>query len=190
MSLNKPKLLPARVPWAVSSVPYLHAQTTKDGKPTSATFIGYFKLRDVVSADSVSNALEYVDDPGEFHPVNDDGRSAYRHVRINFKNGQYLRISPAVSEHDVIGYGNYDWSMVPGESQEGEDLQDNLKRTERYWLETGESPDPAVYEVEGSPWLEQLGAKARGLHHYIVVGHDDAVEVIAQAWSWEIGSPA
>jgi hypothetical protein len=190
MSRNKPKLLPVRVPWAVSSVPYLRAQTVEEDQPLSATFIGYFKRHDVVAAGGAARGIERVLDPGEFRSAADDGTNAYRQVRINFHGGRHLRISPAVSEHDVIGDDGYDWSAVPGSLRAGEDAQDNLKRTESYWLEVGESPDPGVYEIEGSTWLDELCPQARGLHHYLLVGDDEAVEVVAQGWSWETGRAA
>lgn len=190
MSRKLPKLLPMRVPWAVSSVPYLRAQTSEMDKPLSATFIGYFKLHDVASAGNAAKGVERVLDPGEFRPTADDRKNAYRHVRINFDGGRHLRISPAVSEHDIIGDADYDWSAVPGSLRAEEDAQANLQRSERYWLETGESPDPGVYEIDGSPWLEELGPQGRGLHHYVLVGDDQAVEVVAQGWSWEAGHAA
>ncbi len=47
-------------------------------------------------------------------------------------------------------------------------------------------PDPRMYEVQDSEWLAGLGRAARGLKHFIALGHDVVAEVLASTWSWEV----
>jgi hypothetical protein len=185
---DKPRLRPVQTPWMVSaSVPHLEAQALPDGRPQSVTFIGYFKLDHRASADS--GAVSLVQRPGRFEPAKMRGRGPYRMVRIVFENGVKVRESEAFADLEVVDTSKYDWSLLPlpQELLEGETIAEYLARDEAYWLQTGLSPNPGMYEVEGSDWLAELGCEGRNLHHYLILGHDEFVEVLAEGWRWEEG---
>ncbi len=187
MSEAKPRLLPVVAPWMVAaSAPFLTSERSETGQPLSVTFVGYFKLDHLQLPDG-SPKFEIVQEPPLFEPATADERHPYRLVRIIFSGGCDMRTVPAFSDGEVIEEDAYDWSCVPGDLRPGEDAMANRERRNRYWLETGTSPDPGVYEIDGSPWLAELGERGRGLHHYMILGNDDYVEVLAEGWSWQAG---
>ncbi len=64
-------------------------------------------------------------------------------------------------------------------------VQERVKALWERWRQSGRCPDPRMYEVVGSHWIEALGKVAHGLTHFIIVGHDSFIEVIAKAWRVE-----
>jgi hypothetical protein len=185
MNQDKPKLLPVQVPWMVAlSAPFLKYHLSDDGQLDSVTFVGYFKLDDVRKPDA---PVQVASEPGDFHPATKDEQHPYRLIRIRFSGGREVRARPALSDREVIEESQYDWSVVPGALRPGEDTVANIERSDRFWLETGTSSDPGVYEVEGSPWLKDLGERGEGLHHYMILGRDDYIEVLAEGWAWQAG---
>ena len=189
MSQLRPQLLPVVAPWMVAvSAPFLKPHRSETGQPLSVTFVGYFKMDHIQPQDGTPQ-FEIVREPPEFEPATSDERHPYRLVKISFSGGRTMRTTPAFSDGEVIEEDAYDWSSVPGDLRPGEDAKNNRERRNRYWLETGTSPDPGVYEVAGSPWLAELGEDAEGLHHYMILGNDDYVEVLAEGWSWQAGQP-
>jgi hypothetical protein len=185
----KPVLIPAAVPWSISSAPYLKLYTTGEGKPSSLTFIGYFKLNDKDQRHDMSSIV-VVGEPGEFRLDPSADGVPYRMIRVVLERGFRFRKCFSMSDHEVIPESNYDWTEVPGSLRPGEDALANLKRTNRYWIETGHSPDPGYYEVRNSPWMKELGVNDSELHHYIAAGQDEYFEIIAMGWHWEGGQRA
>jgi hypothetical protein len=48
-----------------------------------------------------------------------------------------------------------------------------------------------MYDVLHSPWLKEENLRPTdGWHHYLMLGHDEYVEVIAKGWDWQPGQPA
>jgi len=185
----KPKLIPVSVPWKISpSVPHLHLQTNDAGKPISATFIAYFHCDYVVPV-SPPTGLQTIYDPGEFILANNAEPAPFRMVRVAFAAGKVGRACHAFADLQVIPEDDFDWTAVPGELLPGQTIDQNIKKRLQTWTDTGVCPDPLMYEVQGSPWLRELGLSENDLHHYILLGHDDYVEVIASGWRWEKGQP-
>ena len=182
-------LIPAAVPWSISSVPYLKLHTTGEGKPSVLTFIGYFKLNDKDKGHDMSSIV-VVREPSEFRLDPGADGVPYRMIRVVFEGGARYRRSFSASDHEVIPEASYDWSCVPGSLRRGEDVLANMERTTRYWIRTGHSPDPGYYEVQNSPWIKELGVNDPELHHYIAAGQDEYFEVIARGWRWERGQEA
>ena len=191
--MTKPKLLPFQVPWSIDpAVPHLELFSTPSGKPLSATFIAYFMLEDRQKPQPLSDSVEglqFVSEPPPFEPKRDSSEAPYRLVRVNFKNGSYGRTLGAYADAEVIPQDGYDRTAGPCERLPGEDIREYLERESQYWLDTGQCPDPLFYQVEGSRWLAELGEKAKGLYHYMLLGHEVYVEVLAEGWSWEAGQP-
>jgi len=111
----------------------------------------------------------------------------YRAVRVHFKPGLWARISPSFSDSEVVKESIYDWTAVSGRYLPGESVKDWLQRFRETWLQTGICPDPGMYEVESSPWLQEVSAengRRPGLKHFLITGHDAFIEVLAEEWSW------
>lgn len=190
MQQVKPMLIPAKVPWSIStSAPHLKLHQTTDGKPSYLTFIGYFKLNETTQGPTAS-LIEAVGDPGEFRLDSSAEDAPYRMVRIILDGGVIARRRAAASDHEVIPEAEFDWHEVPGFPREGEGALANMIRTDHYWKKSGYSPDPGFYEVEGSPWVGELGINDPELRHYIAVGQDEYFDIIARNWRWGAGQKA
>ncbi|SIN65068.1 hypothetical protein SAMN02745824_1469 [Parasphingorhabdus marina DSM 22363] len=192
--MTKPKLIPFQVPWSVDpAVPLLELFSTPSGKPLSATFTAYFMLDDHQKPEPLPDSIEglsIVSGRPAFEPKRDERDAPFRLVRVNFENGRYGRTLGAYADDQEIPEDDYDWSALPCNLSPEEDIRDNIKRRGIYWLETGKAPNPRAFEIEGSPWLAELDEEeAKGLHHYIFLGHEIYVEVLAEGWSWEAGQP-
>ena len=66
-----------------------------------------------------------------------------------------------------------------------QDSEIGCEKFRTYWKETSICPDPRIYEVENSKWLEnEARAIKLGCKHFIVLGHDNYIEVLAKDWNW------
>lgn len=177
-------LFPVEVPWMISpSVPYLRMESKGQAKPISVTFIGFFEL-EVGSEPTTSSVVQ---DPGEFVASNMATGSRYRLVRIVFDESVHVRVQPAFSDLEVIQESIYDWSNVPSAIQGNEMAEESVDRVGQLWKATGLCPDPRMYEVRESKWLRELGLDAAKWRHYILLGHDDYIEVVAKKYEWQSG---
>jgi hypothetical protein len=188
MTREKPKALSLDVPWMVTTaMPTLRVQVTPDGRPLSATFVAYFKLADRRAPSADDELPQFVTEAPPFQPFQNQEERPYHLVRINFDDGLAYRTTQRFSDGETVREDDYDWSAVPGVLRPGEDALGNIQRTTQFWMERGISPDARAYVVEGSPWLAQLGEQAKGMQHFMILGDDDYVEVIARSASWEMG---
>jgi hypothetical protein len=152
-----PQLVPLPVAWMVSpSVPFLELRASEDPirTPTAVSLFG----------------------------THLDGASS--RVTLVFDAALWARMCPSYSDGEVVPEGDYDWSGVPQLST-GSDFRESVSRRRSRWLETGLCPDPRAYEVTFSPWLAQLRfttVQGQSLRHYLVLGHDVYVEVLATSW--------
>lgn len=188
--MKRPTLLPAAVPWAIStSMPCLRLCEDDAAHRLFLTFVGYFKLNDPTQGHG-GTSVAVVAEPEAFKLDPSASQASYRLIRITFDGAFKYRRCFSASDHEVLPEAEYDWSEVPGALRPGEDAMANLVRTDIYWLETGNSPDPGFYEVRNSSWIEECGAVDWEFRHYIAVGQDEYFEVIARTWHWEAGQRA
>jgi hypothetical protein len=186
----KPQLLPVEVPWQISpSVANLRLELVEELSLGQVTFIGHFKFDEPVEKEIPLSNFHVIPSSPEFELSTISVRAPFRLVRVNFIACFKFEILPAVSDLEIIQEEAYDWSKVPGSLLPSETIEENIERTCAEWLETKLCPDPGMYEVKNSPWLAELGEKAAGLKHYILLGSDEYLQVIAKQWKWEIGQP-
>lgn len=180
-------LIPLEVPWEISpSVSFLrlYASECPMDKPTLAKFIANFYLEaplvsrllpsdsipEIVTASTVKNSAGC----GEF--------------QVAFDRGIWCRITPSHSDSQVVNEAAYDWSRVPGRWDGNQDVDEWKNNFHLLWQRSGLCPDPRCYKVDNSIWLRETGAGEDRLvkwNHYLLMGHDACVEVIAKGWSWE-----
>lgn len=108
----------------------------------------------------------------------------YRDARIalSFDRGLYLHFSQSYSDAEVVREADYDWTEVP--TIDPQRIEESRHRLQSLWDETGKCPDPGVYEVENSSWSEEVAEQA--LRHYLIVGHDAYVELLAAGLDWSV----
>jgi hypothetical protein len=185
---QRPRLIPVQVPWQISaSAAYLRAEfaETQSHQPIRADFVGFFRCNETGSAGHFGTSVEISKPPPPFQEAGDGSRGKYQQVQVLFDRGLWLRCSPGLSESEVIATAAYDWSDIPAALRPGETASDNVTRVRASWLSTGIAPDPRMYEVVPSSWIEQLGLQKSGRwHHYLLTGSEGYIEVIAQGWKW------
>jgi hypothetical protein len=191
MKKIKPRLLPVSVPWQISpSVPHLKVQKAPEQHVVFATFIGHFKCDEAAHSKEESPALEVVVSVPEFESTSILTKAPFRMVRVDFGEEYEVRMMPAYSDSEVLPEKSYGWDAVPGALLPNETVDENLRRTEDLWLRTEICPDPGMYEVQNPPWLAEIPEeRSRGLRHYVILGHDEYVEILAKAWNWKLGQP-
>ncbi len=184
--VQKPILMPIQVPWMVSpSTPFLRLVATECSSQgeTHVDFVAYYHCEDV-SVSSSSGVL-VVQPPSTFQLANSSQKGPYRLLRFVFKSGIWSRMCPSHSDKEVIDESLFDWSQVTGSWTPGEDILKHLQQTRDSWQQSGICPDPSIYEVELSPWLDETGAaqdRYRKWRHYLILGHDSYIEVIAEGY--------
>lgn len=156
--MTLPRLEPLPLAYMVSpSVPFLELSSSEDpgASPTTVSFFATHR----------------------------DGSTS--RMRFVFRSGVLARLSPAYSDREVVKESDYDWSSVP-RLDPGPSYHDSVRRLQELEKSTGLCPDPNVYDVVGSPLLvnhdHRVGREQQYLHHYLVLGHDAYVDVLATGW--------
>jgi hypothetical protein len=184
--MKKQKLIPMKVPWMVSpSTPFLRlfASEQSSQESTYVEFVAYYKCEETHSSDALTSGVNVVKQPASFQKGNTGERGPYRLIRIVFENGLWARLSPAHSDKEVVEDCLFDWSAVRGRWSQGEDIYEFMNRTREEWVRSGICPDPNIYEVEGSHWLDETRAandRHKKWRHYVIQGHDAYAEIIAE----------
>lgn len=152
-------------------------------------FVAYYKCEENSTVRSFTTGIVVVKPPATFQ-MDKAGHGPYRLVRVVFESGLWVKLSPAYSDKEVIQDAIFDWSAVPGRWSHEGDIYELLKRSKEEWLRSGICPDPNIYEVENSQWLDETGAandKHTQWKHFLILGHDAYAEVIARAYKIQEG---
>lgn len=146
-------------------------------------FVAYFGCNDN-SGHSGENIL-VVRPPRAFQASTEAEKAPYRLMRIAFKGCISARMCPAYSDTEVVDESAFDWSKISGRWTAGDDIFAYLSRQRALWHETGICPDPQAYEVALSPWAASFRSQYdsdQRWKHYLILGHDSYVEVIAEGY--------
>jgi hypothetical protein len=199
-TFRKPKLLPPEVPWRISpSTPFLKMIVSESAsdQPTEVTFLSFLPSEEDLKryAEGKDARDELIDNDTSLLGINDDKRGLDKRdriVKLTFDRAVWTRMYP-FDDEEVFNC-NYNWSAVGGRDFEpnpdpedwGEELwEESVKRFRQQWGRTSICPDPGMYEVENSTWLQETGASDEGLKHYLIIGHDVYIEILASSWQWE-----
>lgn len=109
--------------------------------------------------------------------LQDNGRTDSRRVEIIFDLCYHARIGPLSDRGGIeeVGYSVITQIDCP--------VADYLAERERQWRATGFCPHSGFYVATKSAWLQSL-PDVQGSKHYVVVGRDGYVEVIARSFKW------
>jgi hypothetical protein len=196
MNTTKPKLLPVSVPWSISpSTPFLtlRAAESDPEHPTEVTAAAQFGLEQQqqnAQGSGPSRSVKIVQPPRS-----DEGTTAtlqaatgglYQLIRITFEVGAWARFYGSYSDTQVVEEAAFDWSALAHLNEHWKAGVEAYRRNYwSLWHQTGICPNPNMYEVEGSTWLREVNVRNPAFKHYLIVGHDAYVEVIAKGWRWE-----
>lgn len=189
-------LVPVQVPWMISpSTPFLEVFASEDSadKPTVARFIGYFALEEATESSppeskqgAGSDQVFLVSNPFLGTPSDTTrGPSRYKKVAVRFTQGIWVSFQPTFD--DFSGeQPDYDWSQVPNFFDPNQGLEVWNRKLHEEWSRTSWCPSPRMYEVKGSGWLKDLDLVSLDFKHFLLLGHDAEVEIIAKSWEWKI----
>jgi hypothetical protein len=161
-SASKPKLAPVKVPWKVAlATPFLKL-TVMEFEPTQVEFVARFK--------SYNSDEEYE-----------------RVVTVTFTGVWRFKGASALSEgYSPVEESFYDWSEVqlPPQTPSSETLNDWVEQFDHEWKTTGICPNPGMYEVLYSDWSTRAQSEETGDKHYLIIGEEKYIEILAKVWSW------
>lgn len=104
-------------------------------------------------------------------------------IVMSFGRSLYAHFAHSWSDSEVVREDHYDWSAVP--DLDLDNLESSQKEFWTNWEKLGVCPDPNMYKVAGSLWLSEVQDN-RPLQHFLILGHDAYVEVLAEDWTWEM----
>jgi len=181
---QKPKLIPVRVPWMVSSPPHFQTWKSGDGCLNAIAFIAFFKLETAKHPPEInSSTVAIVEAAPAFSPSGISEGAPYRLVRILFDGTIYS----AMRDEGEFSDDDFDWSAMPIDRTQVNSVSEYVKLGNRYLIETSLSPTPRMYEVERSPLIDKLVVNPQEYKHIVLVGEDHFFDVVARAWKWEPG---
>jgi hypothetical protein len=126
--------------------------------------------------------ISIVDRPSDLDEV-DFSRYQYQKVKIVFDNFYGVKMLSSQTDFSVIGYKNYDFTQIMFFDLLCQDSELWAERFYSYWEKTNICPDPRMYEVGNSRWLNETNASRFGCKHFTILGHDNYVEVLANNWN-------
>ena len=170
-----PKLDPLKVPWQISpSTPHLGVNTRSlDGVNHGfVTFMGFLG----------ENTRLYAE------------HGAYCQIAVILDCIVGVRMYPDFSPEDSARLESYDWKSIPEYYGNDGSLGSHVKQFHEHWNATDTCPDPSAYLVCDSEWLRRLGFSSNDpshlrFQHYLFLGNDYNIEIIAKSFRWEIVPP-
>jgi hypothetical protein len=165
-----PKLYPLDVPWQISpSVPLLSFAV----KNFTGMNHGYVTF-DAVLGEVTELSRKY---------------GHHKQVAVVLEQVIWSKFYPEFSTEDSERLNSYDWDDIPEFRDEEGSLKGHERRFHDQWNTTGRCPRPSAYLVAGSDLLRRLGFSDDSFKHYLFVGDDYNVEVVARSMTWEIIDP-
>lgn len=160
--MTRGRLVVVPVPWMVSpSVPELRISIAENGHTVVRVDVGSL-------------------------PAHVDASLETRGVEVTFHHGQWVRTYPAIDDIDPIREHTFDSSSIP---YGADDAPDALYRFREAWAQSGVCPDSRFYEVTGSTWIADENAARFGCRHFVIVGHDIWMELLAVDYEWGWTAP-
>lgn len=104
-------------------------------------------------------------------------------VEIFFDSGRWIRTSPSYSDREVVPPNQFDMSLVnPGPiSNQIEYLRSFVSK----WRTLNHCPDSGFYEIQDSSWITESDTARYNCRHYLIVGSDVFIEILATAFIWK-----
>lgn len=174
--MSKQILIPVSAPWEIElATPRLSLQAFESASDPPVTVGMWVERFDLMNRSSPNNKTVQTI----------EWRTA--RIKVTFERGIASRLCFGVSDAEAIREEDYDWSRIPVKLERGESLDAYVIRYDNWCAEHGQCPDPRMYEVANSDWLEMLSPdlEKAGFRHFMLLGHDAYVEVVAMNWSWE-----
>lgn len=185
MLSRKQYLVAVEVPWMVSpSVPYLQLNASEAAADDLAavSFIAHFGL-EWPSTQLNEKRFEKVHSPYASGIKLTPPTGPFQLVKVKFASAIASRMLPGFSDREIINPEIYDSSNLPCGYSPGQSISEWKRQFQHTWVQNRLCPDPRMYEVSSSLWIEELGVGGE-FKHFLIEGHDAYVEIIAKKWDW------
>lgn len=167
-----PKLHPLEVPWKISpSSKYLDVST----KTFESAIHGYLSFEGFLG-----EATSLSGEHGNFHQIT-----------VILEDVVLVKMSPEFSKSDSERIQGYDWDLALRYQDSENNFKNHIRAFHDHWNATNICPNPSAYRIEESDLLEQLGFRKDSpaplqFQHYLFVGSDYNIEVVAKSVKWEM----
>lgn len=105
----------------------------------------------------------------------------YGDVQLQFTDVKDFRYFAENSQSDEERIDSYDWEALPEFRDDSGSLAKHEELFNRAWEDSGVCPNPSIYRVDGSSWVETNKGEGQELVHYLILGGDYNLEVLAGA---------
>lgn len=153
-------VFPMKTPWMLSTT-QRELNLQKKGDDLDVNFLGFF---------------------GNFCTEDKD---RYHDVQLRFIDVKDYRYFPEYSRDDSVRLDRYDWNNLPEYRDEQGSLAGHRKMFDCIWQKTAICPNPSVYEIRESSWVNGASADAM-LKHYLILAGDYNLEVLAKSCSVDL----
>ncbi|MBC8111732.1 MAG: hypothetical protein H7Y04_11790 [Verrucomicrobia bacterium] len=103
-------------------------------------------------------------------------------VCIRFRGAVWTRTFPKVNSD--LPENLFDTSKIDM-LYDLENVSETFIKLEELWTNSGICPNPDFYEVINSQWVAETEAHKWKCKHFVIVGHDMWLELLAQSFEWE-----
>lgn len=115
--------------------------------------------------------------------MDDDGLVDDRRIEIKFSCGDFVRIIPKRDGEEAEDIGFDVLERYDGPWQQFLEWRNDV------WRRTGLCPYSGFYVATQSTWLSEVQEQrrwpwAKELRHYVLVGRDNYIEVLARGFAW------
>ena len=183
MSPRMQRLVAVQAPWMISpSTPYLQLLASESVDPTIVRFVAHFGLE---WSSEIGKGKKYVKVGSPYTPETQlaPPGGPFQLVRAQFNTAIASRMLPVFSEREVVNPHFYDFSGLPHRFTPGLSAEKWKLQFNNAWVKSRLCPNPRMYEVSNSAWIKELAAGSE-FKHFLLMGHDAYVEVVATHWDW------
>lgn len=107
-------------------------------------------------------------------------------VELHFPSVSAIRVLPSHSSGVLLDEGSFDWSALPLRALQLKAFSQWQLQHASLWAAGKRCPDPRFYQVLGASFLAQLELTSDRHKHWIVLGHDISLDIIADKFLWNI----
>lgn len=164
------KLLAVKTPWQLeSSTPFLEMNLYENGEAIISANVNFGLNKK--NPDLHKYPLDKIQNMGLFTGENFE-EFKYQRINIRFEHFYSVIMNPPQTGIGVIDESKYDWSKIKFHNLFYDDIYKWQEKKLEYWTKTGYCPDPNMYEIKNSIWLENPMVVRLSYKHFLILGHD------------------
>jgi hypothetical protein len=177
------KLIPLIVPWQIYAADAsLHLSIREQGI-TAIEFLALFAYQafeqDIQAGLIACDSAAYLGLAAKQAP--------FHKVIVTLGNVAATRCQPV--QGDVLKRTAYDCSAIPSLVPPDKSQTVQAYDFKKYWNDNKRCPDPGAYKVEHSEWLHLAGLSGNDYIHYLFLGQQLCIEVLATDMQWKLTQP-